>query len=198
MRDYTHIDRYLDILQGDVYTQPPDNGHQAAIDDVITKLVSGLHNTEKILDVGCAQGQAIATLAQYGDVTGVTLGQDAEMAQSNGFDVRHADMTFLPFDNDSFDLIFARHVIEHSPMPLITLMEWYRVSKNLLILIFPSYAHYKAQGQNHYYVLMASQWRQLVLRAGWEIVMEDRSMELQTPFETRWLCQKVVDYETNS
>jgi ubiquinone/menaquinone biosynthesis C-methylase UbiE len=124
-------------------------------------------------------------------VTGVTLGEDAIIARSNGFDVRQVDMTFLPFNDKSFNLIFARHVIEHSPMPLLTLLEWYRVSRNYLLLVVPSYQHYKAQGHNHYYVLLANQWKCLLERAGWSVVWQDRSKELMEPWEIRWMCQKV-------
>lgn len=198
MRDYQHINRYLDILQQDIYRQPPDDGHQEAINSAINQWLPEIYQDAKnaplqILDVGCAQGQAIPELSRFGDVEGVTLGEDADIARTKGYTVHTADMSFLPFEDNKFDLIFARHVIEHSPMPLLTLMEWHRVSRNFLLLIFPAYAHYKAQGDNHYSVLLAPQWEFLVERAGWEIIWEDRTHELKTPFETRWMCQKIVN-----
>ena len=195
MRDYSKIDVYLDLLQGDIYSQPPDNGHQEAIEEVIDQWLPEIDRPKeppfKILDVGCAQGQAMTELGRYGTVTGVTLGDDAIIARQNGFDVRQVDMTFLPFGKETFDLIFARHVIEHSPMPLLTLIEWYQISKHYLLLVVPSYHHYRAQGRNHYYVLLSDQWKCLLERAGWSVVWEDRSKELMEPWEIRWMCQKV-------
>jgi len=197
MRNYAHIDHYLDLLAEDIYPQPPDPGHQAGIEEVIDNWLPKIHRPAgvppfTILDVGCAQGQAIPVLLKYAPVVvGVTLGTDAEIARRNGFDVHAADISFLPFDNNMFDLVFARHVIEHSPMPLLTLMEWNRVSKNYLLMVVPAYAHYRALGQNHYYVLLFEQWEYLLDRAGWPVVWTDRSKELVNPFEIRWLCQKV-------
>lgn len=193
MRNYVYIDDYLNRLATDVYEQPPDPGHQAAIEGIVNQWLPNIEplQRESILDVGCAQGQALPILAQYAEtVDGVTLGRDAAIAHERGHKVRQADFSFLPFPAESFDLIFARHVLEHSPMPLLTLMEWHRVAKHFLLLILPTYRHYRAQGQNHYYVLLPDQWEQLLHRAGWDIIWTDRSRELIAPFEHRWLCGK--------
>jgi ubiquinone/menaquinone biosynthesis C-methylase UbiE len=190
LREYKHFDYFLNILMTDIYPQPPDDQHSNAIEDVCTKWLPDIAGIETILDVGCGQGQAMEILARYGKVTGVTLGSDADFCQANGLDVRREDMSFLSFDDEAFDLIFARHTLEHSPMPLITLMEWRRVSKQYLLLVLPTLAHYGPGGQTHYYVLSPAQWLNLLDNAGWKIIWVDSSREQKVPFEHRYLCEK--------
>jgi SAM-dependent methyltransferase len=43
----------------------------------------------------------------------------------------------LPFDDDSYDFVFASHVIEHFPDPIKALREWVRVSRRYVVLIAP-------------------------------------------------------------
>lgn len=188
MRDYQYFERYLNELTGDVYDQPPDGGHQRAINDIVTKWVPNLHNINSILDVGCGQGQAMPLLKEYTKrVAGVTLGNDAKICRDKGLEVYSEDMSFLPFEDDEFDMIFARHSLEHSPAPLLTLMEWHRVSKQWLLLVVPNLQQFGPSGRNHYYVLQPDQWLNLLDRAGWHPVWEDLDSE---PMEHRWLCEK--------
>lgn len=188
MRDYKRIELYLNSLLEDIYAQPPDEGHQWAIVDCAARWLSLLTGVNSILDVGCGQGQAIPVLKKYaGKVTGVTLGEDCGICQAKGFDVRQEDMSFLSFPDNSFDLVWARHTLEHSPMPLLTLMEWHRVSKQWLCLIVPDLEHFGPTGQNHYYVLRSDQWANLLERAGWHPIWEDNSNQM----EYRFMCEKV-------
>lgn len=188
MRDYRHVERYLNELAGDVYGQPPDEGHQEALEEIAGKWLSHLHGLQTILDVGCGQGQAFEVLGRYAQrVVGVTLGGDAEVCREKGLDVHRADLAFLPFEDEVFDLVWARHIAEHAPAPLLALMEWHRVARQWLLLVTPSLDHYGPGGRNHYYVLLPEQWRALLERAGWHIIWTDESHAT----EHRWLCEKV-------
>lgn len=185
-RNYGHIERYLNDLYPDIYAQPPDHVHSGLTKQVIERWVSQL-KVNSILDVGCGQGEALGLLAQYArDVRGVTLGDDYEVCKQKGLAVEFADMSFLPYEANEFDLIFARHVLEHSPMPLLTLMEWRRVSRKWLILVVPSLSAFQWYGQNHYYVLLPQQWTGLIERAGWDIIWSEDS---QGEFEHRFCCE---------
>lgn len=189
LRDYNNLERYLNELQGDIYAQPPDDGHQAAIVDVTQRWMANLQGLQTVLDAGCGQGQAFVELKKYAKVrvAGVTLGADADICISQGLEVYHYDMSFLPFEDSEFDLIFARHSLEHSPMPLITLMEWHRVARQWLLLIVPNIEEFGPTGRNHYYVLWPDQWRNLLHRAGWHPIWEDHHTE---PMEYRFMCEK--------
>lgn len=188
MRDYRHIERYLNRLLDDIYPQPPDPGHQAMIESVCTNWLAKLTGLSSILDVGCGQGQAIPVLQRYAqEVQGVTLGEDASICNQAGYRVKLADMSFLPYGDDRFTLIFARHVLEHSPMPLLSLMEWHRVAHQWLLLVMPDPAHYTHVGRNHYYVLNRPQIDNLLSVSGWQAIWQDDSEGT----EIRIFCEKV-------
>lgn len=188
MRDYQNVERYLNRLLADIYPQPPDPGHQAMIESVCTNWLSKLTGLSSILDVGCGQGQAIPILQRYAkEVQGVTLGSDAAICNQKKYRVNMSDMTFLPYTDDRFTLIFARHVLEHSAMPLLTLMEWHRVSHQWLLLVLPDPAHYTFGGRNHYYVLLREQVDNLLQNTGWRPIWRDDSETT----EIRLFCEKV-------
>jgi ubiquinone/menaquinone biosynthesis C-methylase UbiE len=85
-----------------------------------------------------------------------------------GLNVHNADMSFLPFEDNSFDLVFARHVLEHSPFPVITLMEWKRVCKGYLCIVAPAPEYWTYRGANHYAIMEFEQLEWLLERAGWK------------------------------
>jgi SAM-dependent methyltransferase len=187
MRDYQHIERYLNILVDDIYPQPPDPGHQGMLENICKKWLPELTDLESILDVGCGQGQAFPILQQYAKrVEGITLGSDFDICQSNGLKVQLVDMSFLPYSDENFDLIFARHVLEHSPAPLLTLMEWWRVSRRWLMLILPHPDYYGYRGRNHYYVFNRKQMDNILNQAGWRAIWRDEE-EIS---ELRVFCEK--------
>ena len=114
-------------------------------------------------------------------------GQDFEKAKKLGRHVLEEDFHFLPDGDEAFDLIFARHALEHSPMPILALMEWHRVAKKYLILVLPKPKFWLFLGRNHYSVVTDSQAKFLLHRSGWDIIEEDHSHE----WEYRYLCEKV-------
>ena len=186
MRDYSRIDKYLNELVSDVYSQPPDEGHLAMIQDVFDKWIYGM-DCKSVLDIGCGSEAIAEPLFRTAGMwyTGISIGEDAVLAQSVGKNVLDMDMSFLEFDDESFDLVWCRHTLEHSPMPLLTLMEFHRVSKEWLCVIMPNPQYYTYSGRNHYYVAEAHQVAWLLRRAGWQPVKVELN---QTEF--RFLCVK--------
>ena len=194
MRNWSHIEFYLDELSSDVYSQPPDEGHLQMIQDVFTKWINAL-GCKSVLDVGCGATAIAHPLfrdAGAESYTGISLGEDAILAQSRGENVLDMDMSFLNFPNDNFDMVWCRHTFEHSPMPLLTLMEFHRVSKNWLCLIVPNPDYFTYVGRNHYAVSNPRQLVWLLRRAGWKPIL----IELNSK-EFRFLCQKQprISYE---
>lgn len=185
MRDYRHIDRYLNELREDIYPQPPDDGHTAMAAAAIGAFVPNLGVT-RVLDVGCGQGFTQPMFAAYGiEWVGITLGEDFKVALAAGLAVRECDFSFLDMGAGLYDLIFSRHSLEHSPFPLLTLMEWWRVGSHWLILILPTPEAFGWAGRNHYSVMSDPQARFLLERAGWHVVKDDMS----DPREFRYLCE---------
>ncbi|NGX44882.1 MAG: hypothetical protein K940chlam2_00022 [Chlamydiae bacterium] len=196
MRDYARFDKYLDRLLQDVYAQPPDEGHTAWATQAVTTLGSIVQNCNTVLDIGCGQGFMKPIFEKMGyEWTGVTVGEDFAMCQSLKIEnVHNADMTFLPFEDNSFDLVFSRHVLEHSPFPAITLMEWRRVCKGWLILIAPTPNFWTIRGKNHYSVLPKENLIWLLERSGWGVLHENEFTSRDPLFLRYWeVYQNTLD-----
>lgn len=172
MRDYTHIDKYLDKLIEDIYPQPQDPGHTAwAMESLVAfTAITGANNGLTVLDLGCGEAFLQDSFEALGyKYNGVCLGEDYFVSVQAGKNVRPYDFSFLPWERETFDFLYSRHSLEHSPAPLLTLMEWRRVSKKYVGIVVPSPDHWKYGGQNHYYVLHDPQWRNLFDVAGFDV-----------------------------
>jgi len=177
MRNYEHIDSYLSFLSGQIYEQPEDVGHTKFAQKVIDYWLSRMTTCHSVLDAGAGQGFCQSMFERWGvKYEGVALGEDVVKAQELGRNVKRMDFSFLEYPDNSFDMIFARHSLEHSPMPLLTLMEWHRVAKNWLGIILPAPEWYTFKGQNHYSVMILDQIHNLLDIAGWKIMWEDIKM----------------------
>lgn len=167
MRDYTRFDKYLNKLSGDIYEQPPDQGHTDYAIDYLDWALNIIKYKGSVLDVGCGQGFCKPLFEKQGfSWTGATLGKDYQVCNNEGLNVFEWDMSFLPVPDGKFDVLFGRHVLEHSPFPLLTLMEWRRVAKSHILLVLPSPDYWGFAGINHYSVLSIGQWEHLFSRAG--------------------------------
>lgn len=195
MRNYNNVDRYLNELIGDVYAQPEDVGHTHLAQQVIDRWLSGLPSCKSVLDVGCGQGFCQGMFEKWGvQYTGVALGNDVIEAKGAGRNVDRMDYTFLEYDDSSFDLVFARHSLEHSFSPLLSLLEWHRVSKQWLGIIVPAPEHFGFKGRNHYYVLNTDQWMNLLNKAGWHPIWmhnNNLSPESDIPMEYCIFSEKI-------
>ncbi len=186
-RDFIFIDRYLDELAEDIYPQPSDDGHTALAVEVIDKWIPKIE-AENVLDVGCGEAFCQKFFDDRGlYYRGICLGVDFEKAKKLGRRVYNEDFHFIIESEPTYDLIFARHALEHSPMPILALMEWHRVGRKYLILILPKPKFWNFLGRNHYSVVTDSQAKFLLHRSGWKIIEEDHGHE----WEYRYLCEKV-------
>lgn len=194
MRDWREIDKHYSELLADIYPQPedPEDGeHQVFTKHVIRNWVGNL-TAKNVLDVGCGQGFAQPYFEKIGlKYVGITLGSDYGEALEKGRNVLKMDFHFLDFNDESFDLIYSRHSLEHSPMPLLALMEWYRVSRAWLCLVLPNPAHYSWTMPNHYGIMTKALAVTLLERAGWRVIWQD-----EAPTEFRWMCEKKVKHYT--
>lgn len=174
MRDWTHHDQYVTKLYSDIYPQPEDSGHTELARKVIDHWMSKMTTCHSVLDVGCGTGFCEVMFGKW-DVQyeGVCLGDDFIEATNHGRNVKKMDFNFLDYPDNSFDMIFSRHSLEHSPMPLLTLMEWERVAMNWLGLVVPAPEWYTYSGKNHYHVMNMEQIKNLLKVAGWNVMWEE-------------------------
>lgn len=182
IRNYGHLNIYLNQLSEDVYPQPQDIGHTKLALDVFYKWFAPNDMGKSVLDVGCGDEAFMRPyFEQKGmEYTGIAL-------KSTDPSILNMDFTFLDFPDEAFDVVFSRHSLEHSPMPIISLMEWHRVAKQFLCLILPNPKHYGWAGINHYSVMNEEQLAFLLKRSGWHVIWEDTSDQT----EIRVMCEKV-------
>lgn len=90
-----------------------------------------------ILDVGCgalAEGDVNLDAFPYDVSQGA--GKYWKPKEIKNFVL--GDVHYLPFKDNSFSLIIARHVLEHVTNPILAIQEWHRVTSNRVIIVVPS------------------------------------------------------------
>jgi len=129
------------------------NRRQAQI-DLIEELLNwaGVQRAENILDVGCGIGGSSLYLAEkfHAQATGITLSpvqaaRAIERAQEAGLSGRSqflvANAQAMPFDDNSFDLVWSLESGEHMPDKTKFMQECYRVLKPGGTLIMVTWCH---------------------------------------------------------
>jgi ubiquinone/menaquinone biosynthesis C-methylase UbiE len=168
---------YRELCMTHVYSEPDTQMHQNVMDHMIPKFVSeyNLDSSQKILDIGCGRGYGMLKFSELGctNISGLTLSkEDADGARERGFMVLEEDMSFQSADENTYDVLFARHSLEHSPYPLLTLLEFHRILKTggLIYIEMPSPKCTRAleEYDNHYSIMGQRQWRALMIRAGFK------------------------------
>lgn len=183
---YGRLETFFGRLWSDVYPETPTNLHS----NITAKVWQRVKDTHplprgaRVLDIGCGQGVALEHFAKDGlKATGIALGEDVAICRKRGFDVVEMDLNFLDFEDASFDLVWCRHVLEHSIMPYFALSEVYRVLKPGGILYMevpaPDTAAFHERNPNHYSVFGERMWMKLIERTGFrDIVAFDVNFQL--------------------
>ena len=97
----------------------------------------------KMLEPGCGRGEFLSNFQKLGlKVQGVDICEEAQNFNKN-FEVKICDVEneILPFDENTFDIIFSKSFIEHLYYPERYLKEAYRVLKpgGVLITLVPDW-----------------------------------------------------------
>ena len=169
---------FIDKIEGQTYPEVPSFIHSEITGKVLDILLPqyGINQLARILDIGCGQGPALNILRDKGylSAVGITLNdEDVRVCRENGHDVRKMDQSFLEFSDGFFDLVWARHVIEHSIFPYFTLTEFARVLSPGGILYLevpaPETSCHHETNPNHYSVLGHGAWVSLMGRCGFSL-----------------------------
>lgn len=177
-KEITRLVSFIDKIEKDTYPEAPSGIHSEITAKVLDVLLPKyrISTDARILDIGCGQGPALDILRDkgYASIVGITLNdEDVRICRQKGHTVQKMDQSFLGFADGSFDVIWARHVIEHSIFPYFTLAEFARVliPGGLLYLEVPapetSCNH--ETNPNHYSVLGIGAWTSLLGRCGFTI-----------------------------
>jgi len=169
------IKHYEKLVEEDIYAQPPDPGHADMAREAIDWAYQIMGTPpERVVDLGCGQGFCRTIFEAKGTMWwGVTLGPDYS-SFPEGANVIKADIT-LGLDKvkeGAHDLLFARHVLEHSPCAILTLMEWHRIASEWMLLVAPSPEYWGWTGRNHYSMMAYPHLSGLLQRAGWQSIAE--------------------------
>ena len=99
-----------------------------------------LPENAKILDVGCGSGTLAHFWKEQGyDVTGLDISDKSlEITRSKGVYCVKGDVTKrLPFDDNTFDLVYSDGLLEHFVDPKPVLEEIFRVSRRYVLTMVP-------------------------------------------------------------
>ena len=169
----------------DTYPEPRTSGHDGITHSQLAKVCALIPKCGEVLDVGCGQGPALEWLRANGyNGTGITINkEDLRACHKAHLRVQADDQNDLSFGDGWFDMVWARHVLEHSIAPYWTLHEFKRVLKPGGILYVevpsPNTASCHESNQNHYSVMGYEMWLALITRAGFEPI-EGVEMNLKT------------------
>lgn len=182
--DTLKIRFYTDYLySAHIYDEGESQYHKHLTTEVVKQYVDPLElpKDAKILDLGCGPGYFLDEMLQreYTNCVGVTLSAgDVKLCEDHGHVIKQYDMSFLPaadgYHDESVDFIFARHSFEHSPWPIITLIEWNRIlrqgGKLYLEIPQPDCDRRHEENPNHYSIFGQNQLAALLRRTGFDIL----------------------------
>ena len=134
--NFTDPYSFIEAFAYDLFIAPAITEH---VDWISTRIAEIEKSRAKVLDVGCGGGQnAVELLKRYPEIelTGVDLSDsqiDRAIGRSNNFQNRsqfiQGDALNLPFDDETFDVVYSIASIKHWPDKKLGLAECIRVLK---------------------------------------------------------------------
>jgi len=109
-------------------------------EEIIHRFLCPYHS---VLDAGCGRRARVVMRGRVSMVVGVDVSE--QISSNLGIDVAvRADLSRLPFRNNTFDVIVSWMVVEHLDNPQACFAEFGRVCKDggLVVLATPSLLHY--------------------------------------------------------
>ncbi|SEB53207.1 Methyltransferase domain-containing protein [Nocardioides exalbidus] len=95
--------------------QPTDDGRDPS-NEAFKAIDRAMTGDSDVLEVGCGTGAMAERIAALPGVTLVAIDwSDAfvELARARGVDARQGDVCYLPFEDDSFDVVYAGWMLYH-------------------------------------------------------------------------------------
>ena len=160
-----------------------DEGSDPVVSEVTKKVIDSfivpleLDKDSKILDIGSGVGYFSDHMKQLGytDITSTTLTNgDAKALEQKGHQYIKTDINFIKQPDASYDFIFCRHALEHSPFPYFALLEYNRLLKESGTLYVEMPQPIGTRGvetwPQHYSVMGEVALQSIVDRSGFDIV----------------------------
>jgi len=115
-----------------IYENKRGQGYHQMIDDMeISILNRYLNKTDKVLELGCGTGLILKEVNKsVSKAIGIDLSEKMlEKAKKRGLEVYHAEASNMPFEDNTFDLVYSYKVLAHIEAIEKTLHEIKRVLK---------------------------------------------------------------------
>ena len=125
-----------------IYENKRGEGYHQMIDNLeISILNKYINPTDKVLEVGCGTGLILKEIdKKVSKAVGIDLSEGMlEKARNRGLEVYHAEASDMPFEDNSFDLVYSYKVLAHIEAIEKTLYEIKRVLKTDGIAILEFY-----------------------------------------------------------
>ena len=186
-----YLNNFEKKIDNDIYSEPKSKLHYGVIEPQAQKFLDTFEIKEdkSVIDIGCGDGYFLSLLQKAGfkNLVGVTKhDEDIKNCTNYGLkDIRKTDMTFTGI-KENFDVLWCRHVLEHSPYPYLTLHEFNRLVKmggHAYIEVPEAEGYIKHENNaNHYSMLTKRNWVSLILRCGFDInKIQDIDLSIKNP-----------------
>jgi SAM-dependent methyltransferase len=141
--DRFNISRHNAHYEGE-YSDRMKTWRRLAAKDKVNNLQAlvGPSTVSTVLEVGCGTGAVVAEVARRGlgqRHVGIDMSDPSAHADTaeSAVELIKYDGVRIPFEDGSFDLVFASHVVEHVPDPRGFLAEMTRVAAGLIYVEVP-------------------------------------------------------------
>lgn len=201
MNDIVKLRFYYEHILGQIYDEGESPFHKQITKDVVEKFIDplSLPHDAYILDLGCGPGFFLDEMKTrgYTNTLGVTLSpEDRNICSTKGHKTRKGDINFLEEIDETVDLIFCRHAIEHSPFPYISLLEYNRVlkphGKMFIEVPSPDSERTHENNKNHYSILGDAMWSSLLVRSGFDVQKFTYSCGVTDSDDNSWTEKSLI------
>lgn len=210
---------FLDLAASYAYEEPETVEHRGITAQVWERIKPNVPSNGWALDIGCGRGYFIAPLVAHGlNVAAISLSDQelvnaVELGASMIFSLDMHKLGEVPYrfhvghpaQKLGYAFVVARHVLEHSPIPMFVLAK----IRNLLADDGRVYVEVPCPGtsaqhelnQQHFSVLTPKMWESLFLRTG--LIVEDGfAIDFEPPCGPDryqgWLLRKGESLRTSS
>jgi len=99
----------------------------------------------KVLDIGCGRGELLADLKQRNTRPfGLDMDEECVRMSSRYGEIKLGEISSIPdlYNNESFDLVIASHVLEHLDNPKMGVALLKKITKKYLIVAVPNLSEF--------------------------------------------------------